>query len=482
MDLGALTGDPALAGTEVSDLVHSSRDASSGSLFFCVRGFRSDGHDFAADAVERGAVAIVCERPLGLGVPEFLVDDARAAMPRLARRFFGDPSRELDVVGITGTNGKTTIAYLVRQIFESTGAGCGMIGTVAWVVAGEERPAERTTPEAIDLVRALREMVDGGDRACAIEVSSHALELGRVDEVAFAAAVFTNLTQDHLDFHESMEDYFAAKRRLFESKPGIAFVNVDDPYGRRLVDEFGCRSYSAAGAEADLSAEDLEFDATGSRFTIVQDGKRLPASTPLPGAYNVANALAAFAVVTSLGIDPEQAVAALATATGAPGRLEAVPNDRGVGVYVDYAHTPDSVENVLAATRALPHRKLTVVVGCGGDRDRTKRPLMGAAAAHGADVVYITSDNPRSEDPSAIIDEVMEGAQPAAAQSGAELHSEVDRRVAIETALARAETGDIVVIAGKGHEQGQEFADGRKLPFDDATVARDSIAALDSAR
>lgn len=482
MDLGALTGDPALAGTEVSDLVHSSRDASSGSLFFCVRGFRSDGHEFAADAVERGAAALVCERPLGLGVPEFVVEDARAAMPRLARRFFGDPSRELDVVGITGTNGKTTIAYLVRQILQSIGASCGMIGTVAWVVAGQEQPAERTTPEAIDLVRALRKMVDGGDRACAIEVSSHALELGRVDEVAFTAAVFTNLTQDHLDFHESMEDYFAAKRQLFESKPGISIVNADDAYGRRLIEEFDCLTYSASGAEADLRAEDVEFDATGSRFTIVRDGQRLAASTPLPGAYNVANALAAFAIVVALGVDPEAAVAGLADATGAPGRLEAVPNDRGVGVYVDYAHTPDSVENVLKAASALPHRNLTVVVGCGGDRDRAKRPLMGAAAARGADVVYITSDNPRSEDPASIIDEVLTGAEPAAAESGAELHSEVDRRVAIEAALARAEQGDIVVIAGKGHEQGQEFADGRKIPFDDVTVARDSIAAQDATR
>lgn len=482
MDLGALTGDPALAGTEISDLVHSSGDAGPGALFFCVRGFRSDGHDFAADAVARGAVALVCERPLNLGVPEFVVDDARAAMPKLARRFFNDPSRELDVVGVTGTNGKTTVAYLVRQMLEQCERSCGMIGTVAWIVAGNETAAVRTTPEAIDLVRALREMRDGGDSACAIEVSSHALELGRADEVAFAVAVFTNLTQDHLDFHDSMEDYFAAKRRLFESHPGTAIVNVDDEYGRRLAADFECVTYSAEGADADLRAVDVEFDATGSRFSIETADDRIEVSTPLPGRYNVANALAAFAAVTAIGVDAKNAARALASAPGAPGRLEAVPNDRGIGVYVDYAHTPDSVENVLRAAQSLPHRKLTVVVGCGGDRDRAKRPLMGAAAAHGADVVYITSDNPRSEDPSAIIDEVLVGAAPAAAESGAELHSEVDRRVAIEQALRGAAAGDIVVIAGKGHEQGQEFSDGRKLPFDDVTVARESLDALGSAR
>lgn len=478
MDLGALTGDPALAGTEISDLVHSSGDAAPGALFFCVRGFRSDGHDFAADAVARGAAALVCERPLGLGVPEFVVEDARAAMPRLARRFFGDPSREIDVVGVTGTNGKTTIAYLVRQVLEQCGRQCGMVGTVAWIVAGNETAAVRTTPEAIDLVRALREMADGGDKACAIEVSSHALELGRADEVSFSVAVFTNLTQDHLDFHDSMDDYFAAKRRLFESHPGKAIVNVDDEYGRRLAAGFDCVTYSAAGAEADLRATDVTFDASGSRFTVEVGGRRIEITTPLPGEYNVANAIAAFAAVTALGIDPDSAAKALAAATGAPGRLEAVPNDLGVGVYVDYAHTPDSVENVLRAARGLPHEKLTVVVGCGGDRDRAKRPLMGAAAAQGADVVYITSDNPRSEEPSSIIEEVLTGAAPAAAASGAELHSEVDRRVAIEQALRGAGRGDIVVIAGKGHEQGQEFADGRKLPFDDVTVARESLAAL----
>ena len=476
MDLGELTGDATLAGTEISDLVYSSRDATPGSLFFCVRGFTTDGHEFAPDAVNRGAAAIVCERPLGLGVPELVVKDARAAMPSLARRFFGNPSRDVDVIGITGTNGKTTIAYLVRQILESAGKPCALLGTVAWIIGGVETPAERTTPESIDLVRALRTMAEAGEKACAIEVSSHALELGRADEVAFAAAVFTNLTQDHLDFHETMEDYFAAKRLLFESSPGVAIVNVDDAYGRRLAKDFESVTYSAEGASADYRATDVEFDATGSRFTCEHNGGEIRASVRLPGIFNVANALAALATCIELGVRADTAVEGLAKATGAPGRFEPVAGGQDFGVFVDYAHTPDSIENVLRAAQGLPHNRVISVVGAGGDRDKTKRPLMGAAAAAASDVVYVTSDNPRSEEPSSIIEEVLAGALPAAEASGARVEDEVDRRAAIERAVAEAQSGDIVFVFGKGHEQGQEFAGGRKIPFDDATVARESLA------
>jgi UDP-N-acetylmuramoyl-L-alanyl-D-glutamate--2,6-diaminopimelate ligase len=479
MDLGELTADEALAGTEISDLSYSSRDVTEGGLFFCVPGFAVDGHEYAPDAVNNGAAALVCERPLELGVPEFVVDDVRAAMPLLARRFFGDPSAELDVIGITGTNGKTTIGYLVRQILEGVGRPCGLLGTVAWIIAGRETPAERTTPEAIDLARALRAMADSGEQACAIEVSSHALELGRVDEVAFSAAVFTNLTQDHLDFHETMEDYFEAKRVLFASSPGFSIVNLDDHWGRRLSEEFDCVTYSAQGREgADFIARDVEFDATGSRFTVVCTDPQieLPAKVALPGLFNVANALAALATVITLGTEPLAATQALAGASGAPGRFEPVVAGQDFGVFVDYAHTPDSIENVLLAARELPHERVISIVGAGGDRDRTKRPLMGAAAAAGSDVVYVTSDNPRSEDPAAIIDEVLVGARSAAETSGARVEYEIDRRSAIEQATAEARAGDIVFVFGKGHEQGQEFAGGRKIPFDDATVVRESLA------
>jgi UDP-N-acetylmuramoyl-L-alanyl-D-glutamate--2,6-diaminopimelate ligase len=480
MDLGELTGDATLAGTEISDLVYSSREVTPGSLFFCVKGFTVDGHEFAPDAISRGASALVCERPLGLGVPEVIVEDARAAMPALAGRFFGDPSRDVDVIGITGTNGKTTIGYLVRQILEFAGRKCGLIGTVAWIIGGEETAAVRTTPEAIDLIRALRTMLDSGEKACAIEVSSHALELGRVDDVAFAAAVFTNLTQDHLDFHDTMEDYFAAKRLLFESEPGVAIVNIDDPYGRRLANDFESVTYSAAGESgADYRAEDVEFDANGSRFTCCYDGNELRASVRLPGLFNVANALAALATTIELGVGPAVAIEGLASATGAPGRFQPVAADQDFGVFVDYAHTPDSIVNVLETAKGLPHGRVISIVGAGGDRDRTKRPLMGAAAAEASDVVYVTSDNPRSEEPSSIIEEVLVGARGAAEESGARIESEIDRRVAIERAVGEAQPGDIVFVFGKGHEQGQEFADGRKIPFDDATVVRESLAQRD---
>lgn len=482
MDLGTLTGDSALAGTEISNLVFSSSDVGPGSLFFCVKGFASDGHDYAADAVSRGAAALICERPMNLGVPESIVGDARAAMPRLARRFYGDPSAGIDVVGITGTNGKTTVGYLIRQILEAAGRPCGLVGTVEWVIAGAASPAVRTTPEAIELQRALRAMVDGGDRACAIEVSSHALELGRVDGVSFAAAIFTNLTQDHLDFHSSMEEYFQAKRVLFEKTSGALIVNIDDQYGRRIAADFDCITYSAAGASADYRATEIQFDATGSRFICETANGSMPVSIRLPGSYNVANALSALAACVSLGVSPAVAVAALATASGAPGRFEVIENDAQFDVVIDYAHTPEAIENVLSAASGLAHGKLIAVFGAGGDRDAVKRPLMGAAAARTADVVIVTSDNPRSEDPALIAAAVHAGAEATAELSGARVEVELDRHSAIERAVAEAAPGDLIVICGKGHEQGQEFENGRKVPFDDATVAREALQRMGAER
>lgn len=481
MDLGELTGQTALAGTQIADLAYASGDVRPGSLFFCVKGFTADGHDFAADAVAAGAVALVCERPLGLGVPEYVVADARAAMPPLATRFFGDPSAELAVIGITGTNGKTTVAYLVRQLLAQAGVECGLIGTVEWVVGGKSTLAQRTTPEAIDLQRAMRSMLDAGDRALAIEVSSHALELGRTEGVRYTSAVFTNLTQDHLDFHASLDEYFAAKRRLFESLPQHSVVNIDDQYGRRLADDFPTVTYSALGAPADYVANGIAFDVRHTSFTLQSPDGEFPVEMRLPGDYNVANALAAVAAVAPLGVSTDRAVAALAECKGAPGRFELVDAGQPFTVVVDYAHTPDSLDNVLAAAAKLPHERLIAVFGAGGDRDRSKRPLMGAAAARHSDVVWVTSDNPRSEDPAAIVAEVRAGCDEQASQSGAFVHEEVDRRAAIEQAIADAREGDIVVIAGKGHEQGQEFADGEKLPFDDVTVAREALERLTAA-
>jgi UDP-N-acetylmuramoyl-L-alanyl-D-glutamate--2,6-diaminopimelate ligase len=461
----------------ITSLAYSTRQVAPGALFFCVPGFTADGHDYAADAVARGAAALVCERPLGVGVPEVVVTDVRKAMGPAAARFHRDPSAELRVVGITGTNGKTTTAYLVRSVLEAAGVPCGLLGTVTSVIGGREQPVERTTPEAIDLQASFRHMLAAGDRACAMEVSSHALELGRASGIHFACRVFTNLSQDHLDFHPSMEHYFLAKRRLFESPggdPGTSIVNVDDPWGRRLIEELGGAVTYAIERPADFRASERAFGPAGSTFRALTPDGEIELRTRLPGHFNVLNALAALAAARSLGIELETAARALASAERVPGRMEPVEAGQDFAVLVDYAHTPEALDNVLRAARELCSGRLHVVFGGGGDRDKTKRPLMGRVASALADRVVVTSDNPRSEDPEAIVEEVLVGAG-----DGAE--REVDRRRGIARALAGAGRGDVVVIAGKGHEQGQEFAGGRKEPFDDATVAREALRELASA-
>lgn len=475
---GGPSGDPEIAG-----LAYDSRRVGAGTLFFCVSGFRSDGHAFAPQAIERGAAALVVERPLALGVPELLVDSVRAAMAPAAARFHGEPGRELMVVGVTGTNGKTTTAYLVRELLQACGIQCGLLGTVKSVIGGREQEVARTTPEAIDLQADLRAMLDGGDRACAIEVSSHALELGRAAAIPFAAAVFTNLTQDHLDFHPTMEHYFAAKRRLFDPgggpRPRASIVNSGDPYGARLAAELrGARTFAVEG-EADYSAHELRCGFGGCDFLLRSPEGEHRVALPMPGRFNVANALGALAAARSLGPALGDLLEALERGVRVPGRFEPVREGQDFAVLVDYAHTPDSLENVLVAARDLtagerPGRVICVF-GAGGDRDRGKRPMMGAAAARLADSVVVTSDNPRSEEPEAIIAEIMKGVRAAAGP--AEVRAITDRREAIAEAVAQAGSGDIVVIAGKGHEQGQEFADGMKLPFDDVTVAREALAA-----
>jgi UDP-N-acetylmuramoyl-L-alanyl-D-glutamate--2,6-diaminopimelate ligase len=458
------------AAVEVVDLVYDSRKVERGSLFFCVVGEKVDGHKFGARAVEEGAAALVVERELTeLAVPQVVVSDSRAAMAPLAARFWGDPTGELRVVGVTGTNGKTTTAFLAREILQAADFRCGLLGTVKQVVGGVEKEVVRTTPEAIELQASFRQMLEGGDEACAMEVSSHALALHRADAIHFEVALFTNLTQDHLDFHADMEDYFLAKRRLFEMGPKTRIVNVDAPYGRRLAEEFDCITFSAEGAEADYSAREVEFDAKGASFSL----GRMRLHTALPGHFNVANALGAFATAEAMGVGGDIAAAGLARAARVPGRFEPIDEGQGFGVLVDYAHTPDSLENVLRAARRLTEGQLITVFGAGGDRDRDKRPKMGRAGADLSDLTVVTSDNPRSEDPEKIVAEVAAGAAGAK-----ELKVVVDRREAIALALGRARPGDTVVIAGKGHEQGQELEDGRKIPFDDREVAREELGKL----
>ena len=458
---------------EVTALAFDNRAVAPGTLFFCVPGFTRDGHDFAPDAVSRGAVALVVERPLASGVPEVVVDDVRAAMARAAARFHGDPTAHLRVVGITGTNGKTTTAFLVRDLLEAGGLQSGLLGTIRSVVGGEVRTAVRTTPEAIDLQAAFAEMLGGGDRAVAMEVSSHALELRRADAIHFAVAVFTNLTQDHLDFHPTMEAYFLAKRKLFEAAEGVRIVNADDPYGRRLAADFpGAQTYGLDSEDADWRAVDVASEPTGTRFTAVTPEGEVEVRAPLPGRFNVLNSLAALAAARALGVPLATAAAALATAGRVPGRFEPVDEGQPFAVLVDYAHTPDSLENVLRAARELTAGRVICVFGAGGDRDRGKRAPMGRVAAELADVAIVTSDNPRSEDPEAILDEIVAGAGAAA------FERDVDRRRAIARAVELAAPGDVVVIAGKGHEQGQEFAGGRKEPFDDRVVAAEALRAV----
>ena len=473
---------------EVADLAYDSSEVGPGALFFCVRGMSADGHEFAPGAVARGAAALVVERELDLPVPQVVVDDVRAAMSPLAVRFWGDPTAELAIAGITGTNGKTTTAFLLRAILEDAGRRTGLLGTVKRIVGGREEEVVRTTPEAIDLQRTFRRMRDGGDEACVMEVSSHALVLGRSAGIGFDVKVFTNLTQDHLDFHTDMEDYFAAKRALFidgagtgaapAPASGIAVVNVDDPYGRRLADELrgaggAAVTFSAAGGAADFRAEAVEFDATGARFRCVAPGAEADVEIPLPGHFNVENALAALAAAGSLGVGIEPAANALARAQRAPGRFEPVDEGQSFAVLVDYAHTPDSLDNVLRAARRITHGRLICVFGCGGDRDRDKRPRMGRIGAELSDLCVVTSDNPRSESPEAIIAEILDGIP-----APGEVEVEPDRRAAIALAVTSAGPGDTVVIAGKGHEQGQEFEGGRKVPFDDREVAGEELRRL----
>src|SRR5437763_2554754 len=455
------------ADVEVTGLALDNRRVAPGTLFFCVPGFTRDGHDFAPDAVARGAAALVVERPLGLGVPEVRVESVRAAMAPIAARFHGDPTARLRVAGITGTNGKTTTTFLVRALLEAGGLQTALLGTVKSVIGGVEAPLARTTPEAVDLQAAFADMLRAGDAACAMEVSSHALELHRADSIHWAAAVFTNLTQDHLDFHPTMEDYFLAKRRLFDADPEVVVINVEDAYGRRLHDELGRGVTVAIDRDADLRATDLRMTMAGAEFAAGD----LRLRSPLPGRFNVLNVLGAVAVARALGIDDATIEQALPHAAPVPGRFQPVDEGQGFAVLVDYAHTPDSLDNVLRAARELTRHRVIVVFGAGGDRDRGKRPLMGEIAARLADEVLVTSDNPRSEEPEAIVAEIVAGIDRD------DVRVEVDRRAAIEQAVALAADGDVVVIAGKGHEPGPEFADGHKIPLDDATVAREALRA-----
>ena len=458
----------------VSGIAYDSRSVRPGDAFFCIPGFAHDGHAFAPKAVARGAVALVVKRPLSdLGCPQVVVDDPRAALASAASRFYGRPSESLRVVGITGTNGKTTTAHLLDAVLRAAGLTTGVIGTVGTRIAGRHREAARTTPESADLQALLAEMLAEGVDATVMEVSSHAIDLHRVDDVRFAVAAFTNLSQDHLDYHSTLEEYFAVKRRLFtEFHPGSAVIDIDDPAGVALTADLSASRLVTVGRAERALVRPLDEcpGPLSTEFTLAIPEGSAFVTLPLPGRFNVSNALVAAGCAMALGIAVETIAAGLTSAPQVPGRLERVEAGQPFAVLVDYAHTPDGLEKAIEAVRAVTPGRIITVFGCGGDRDPDKRPQMGKVAGRASDLSIATSDNPRSEDPVGILLAVEDGLK----ESGGSYETQVDRRRAIARAVDIAHADDAVLIAGKGHEDYQIFAD-RTVHFDDREVAREEL-------
>jgi len=471
------------ADRDITAICYDSRRVQKNSLFVAMSGEKADGNSYIEEAIERGAVAIVTEeeqtQPRATIV---IVQNARQALADLAAEFYGNPSLGLKVAGITGTNGKTTTAFLLRHLCESVQMRAGLIGTIRYEIGDRILPAPRTTPESLDLQDLLYQIRSAGCRAVAMEVSSHALDQGRTRRVEFDTAIFTNLTQDHLDFHKTMEAYFEAKVKLFTGladqprKKGKAVVNIDDRWGQHLISRLGkdlpnlpLITYGM-NARADFRASAVKTDFGGTQYQLDAQGKTYLVRLPLIGFFNVYNSLAALAGAAAIGVDLRTAVRALADAPSVPGRLEPVPVKRQFRVFVDYAHTDDALNNVMKTLRDLSPRRLIVVFGCGGSRDKAKRPLMGAAVERSADWAIVTSDNPRKENPEAIIEEIKTGFK------GRNYEAIVDRREAIFRAISMAGPRDIVLIAGKGHEKIQEFSD-HSVPFDDLAIAKLAVEA-----
>lgn len=461
----------------VRDVTHDSRNVQPGALYVAIRGFRTDGHDYVSQAADRGAVAICVDHDLATDVPQLVVPSTREALGPLAAAVWDHPSRNFTLIGVTGTNGKTTVTHMIEAITRAAGKRTGLIGTVGARVSGGSDgetlriPLDRTTPEASELQRLFAQMSDAGSEVVVMEVSSHALSLGRVAGTDFALGAFTNLSQDHLDFHQTMEEYFLAKALLFEMVP-VAVVQSDGPWGRRIISRIpATTTVTEVGEGGDLSATDVVLKVDRSTFTLRRGIESVPVTLPIAGRFNIDNALIAAGCAGHLGIPLDAIAAGLATLEPVPGRFEHVPSAAGFDIVVDYAHTPDGVANAVAAGRAICSGSILVVVGAGGDRDQAKRPLMGAAAAR-ADQLFITSDNPRTEDPDRIIEQIL---------AGIDDHSTVtvepDRRLAITAAIASARPGDLILILGKGHELGQDVG-GVVSPFDDRVVAREAMGAV----
>lgn len=473
--------------TEINQLTYDSRKAVKGVAFVALRGSKSDGHNFIGAAISAGASAIIAEQapPDDVGVPWVHVKFSRVALAQAAAAIAGHPAKHIAIAGVTGTNGKTTTAFLLHHLLNKGQKRCGLLGTVTYDLGGGQQvPATHTTPESLEIQSLLTQMLDNGCRACAMEVSSHALDQQRVHGLPFAVGIFTNLTQDHLDYHHTMEAYFVAKVRLFEiiaAQPkGQMIINSDDTWGRKLIARYestGRITTFGFGVHADFRAVNVRYDTTGTTFELEVKGRSFLVRLPLIGDFNVYNALGALAAAHAMGLNLRESVANLQASPQVPGRLERVTESVSkFQVFVDYAHTPDALENVLRTARAMRPRRLITVFGCGGDRDRSKRPKMAAAAEAGSDVCIVTSDNPRSESPETIIADTVKGFTRPKGHL-----SIVDRREAIKVALENAHGGDVVVIAGKGHEDYQEIQ-GKKLPFDDRRVVRQLMIQISATR
>lgn len=468
-EFAPLSEDPEITGVSCD-----SRKTKPGDIFVCVIGYETDGHKYAQNAVEAGAVAVLAQTPVELsGVPVAYAPDTRHGLAVVSSHFYGHPSKEMMIIGVTGTNGKTTISYLVKAILENAGYKCGVIGTIAYVYGGVSHESKNTTPESLELQRMLSEMkTEAGVNACVMEVSSHSLALSRTDEIAFDYGIFTNLTEDHLDFHKDFEDYYQAKKKLFAQTDKMNIVNIDDLYGQRLYKELKAAgrpvvSCAVADDNAFYTANVLKSSNKGSEAELYRDGQKLGVLIiNTPGKFSVSNAVCAASAALEAGIPWESVASGIAQMGGVSGRFEKVENNRGMTVIVDYAHTPDALEKVIKTAREFTKGRVITVFGCGGDRDRTKRPLMGKSAGTFSDYCIVTSDNPRTEDPDTIIQDILLGIQ----GTGCEFDVESDRREGIRKALQEYRPGDTVVIAGKGHEDYQ-IVGKEKHHFDDRETA-----------
>ncbi len=449
---------------EVKNVTDDSRRVEEGYLFVCIKGASFDGHNVAKQMLEKGAVAVVCERDLGLD-GQILVESTREVYSPICANYFQNPANSLKLIGLTGTNGKTTTTFIIKQILENLGKKVGLIGTVQNMVGDEIYPAHYTTPDPYELQSLFRKMVDAGCEYCVMEVSSQALAQGRVAGIHFALAAFTNLTQDHLDYHKTWENYFAAKRMLFENCD-IALTNIDDKNGLRIVEGLPCKvkTYSVDNNNSDFTARNVCFASDGVKYELVSD-KIGRVQCPIPGRFSVYNSLCAVSAAISLGFGFEDALRAIAKCSGVKGRIEVVPTDTDYTVIIDYAHSPDGLENIISSLREISKGRVVTLFGCGGDRDKTKRPLMGAIAAKLSDFCIVTSDNPRSENPSEIIKDILEGMK----DTKTPYKVIENRKEAIIWALENAKENDIILLAGKGHETYQILNDGT-IHFDEREV------------